>query len=72
MIARALRRVGYSVARDIIPRELAASLDYAKKMHFRTLIYLGEQATEVRIINLSDGSERMVPIQTVVADGFTL
>lgn len=72
MIARALRRGGYAVARDIIPRELAASLDYARKMHFRTLIFLGEQAAEVRIINLSDGSERMVPIQTVVADGFTL
>lgn len=71
-VARALRKAGYAVARDIIPRELAASLDYAKKMHFRTLIYLGEQATEVRIINLGDGSERMVSIQTVVADGFTL
>ena len=41
-------------------------------MHFRYLIYLGEQSAEVRIINLGDGSERMVSIQTVVADGFTL
>lgn len=71
-VARALRAAGYAVARDIIPRELAASLDYARRMHFRTLIYLGEGAAAARIIDLGDDSERTVPVRELLAAGFTL
>ena len=37
-LAAALRAQGYSVARDIIVRDRQASLDYARRMHFRYLL----------------------------------
>jgi len=35
-----LRNQGFSVARDIIERDQADSLDYAKRMHYRYLLML--------------------------------
>lgn len=71
-LARVLRQRGYSVARDIIARDLAATLAYAQKMNFRHVLINGEIEGEVRLVRLSDGFERRLPFQAVLAPDFTL
>lgn len=70
--ARSLRLRGYSAARDMICRELEKSLDYARKMHFRYLMIIGEGETDVRLVRLSDDSERLVPFRELFGEDFTL
>ena len=56
-LAALLRNQGYSVARDIIERKQAESLDYARRMHYRFLMVLNPAQEEITIINTSDGQE---------------
>lgn len=68
-IARALRSRGYSAARDIIPRGLEASLDYAALMNFRYLLVLGAPGAELELIAVADGSRQaLTPAQVLAAD----
>ncbi|MDT8422110.1 MAG: ATP phosphoribosyltransferase regulatory subunit, partial [Desulfuromonadales bacterium] len=48
-IAAALRNQGHSVARDIIERGQLASLDYARRMHYRYLLVLNTSQEELTL-----------------------
>jgi len=56
-LAAALRSQGYSVARDIIVRDRQASLDYARRMHFRYLLIMNETNDGLTLLHLADGRE---------------
>ncbi len=71
-LARVLRARGYSVARDIIPRDLDASIVYARKMNFRYMLVSGEREEEIRLLRLTDRAERRLPYQAVLAPDFIL
>lgn len=71
-LARALRDQGYACARDIIERSLQDSLDYGRKMHFRHVMVVADQAGDVRLIRLADGSEQTISLQAVLAGEFRL
>lgn len=58
-IAQALRRRGYSVARDIIRRDLANSLAYARQMNIKRVLVVGGEycsSDEVHLLRVSDGA----------------
>ncbi len=71
-IARALRKRGYSAARDMLPRGLDETIVYAEKMNYRFVMVVREKGGEVRIIRLADRSERTLPFNEVLADHFVL
>jgi ATP phosphoribosyltransferase regulatory subunit len=55
--AKRLRKKGFTVARDIIPREFSASLEYAEKMNILHMIVIGaEQCAddEVYVVRVAD------------------
>lgn len=55
--AKLLRKNGYTVARDIIRRDIAASLQYAEKMNILHMIIIGaEQCAddEVYVVRVAD------------------
>ena len=57
-IARFLREQGYSVARDIIRRDLESSLEYARKVGIRRVMVIGGDDLpddQVRVLNVGDG-----------------
>jgi ATP phosphoribosyltransferase regulatory subunit len=57
-IARFLREQGYSVARDIIRRDLDSSLEYARKVGIRRVIVIGGDDLpddHVRVLDVADG-----------------
>jgi ATP phosphoribosyltransferase regulatory subunit len=58
-LATTLRAQGYSVARDIIGRDRAASLDYARRTHFRVLLVL-EGEDRLTLIRVADGDESSI------------
>lgn len=66
-LATALRGQGYSVARDIITRDRQASLDYARRMHFRHLLIINQDAGQLNLINIADGRETILNLQEVLA-----
>ncbi|MEJ2469549.1 MAG: ATP phosphoribosyltransferase regulatory subunit [Desulfuromonadales bacterium] len=59
-LAAALRQQGYSAARDIIARGREASLDYARRMHYRYLLVVGAQPDSLQLICTADGRETSV------------
>ena len=59
-LAQQLRGQGYSVARDIIARDQQASLDYARRTHFRYLLLIHEQDEALTLIRTSDGQETRI------------
>ena len=59
-LAAALRKRGHSVARDIIGRDQAASLDYARRMHYRYLLVLDPTDEKLTLIRTADGESRLV------------
>ena len=54
-LALALRNQGYSVARDIIERDQEASLDYARRMHYRYLLVFNTSQEGLTLIHTTDG-----------------
>jgi ATP phosphoribosyltransferase regulatory subunit len=56
-LAAILRDQGYSLARDIIERDRAASLDYARRMHYRYLLVLDASLEQLTLIRIADGHE---------------
>ena len=54
-VARQLRSLGYTTARDIIRRDYAQSLDYAKKMNIRCMLVIGDDQSPYRAVRSVDG-----------------
>jgi len=71
-LAHKLRQQGYSVARDILPRDLAAAKDYARQMNFKYLAVVAGEADAVELINLVDGQPQQVPWQQLIQHGLEL
>jgi ATP phosphoribosyltransferase regulatory subunit len=71
-IAAALRNQGYSVARDIIERDQVASLDYARRMHYRYLLVLNASQEELTLIRTMDGKEISVPHSAIESGQFQI
>ena len=65
-IARALRDQGYSAARDIIPRPLDKTLEYARIMNYRYVMLVAEEGADLQLIHLGDDKEQTIPYQTVL------
>ena len=60
-IARQLRSLGYTTARDIIRRDFAQSFEYAKKMNIRCMLVIGDDQDLCRAVRSSDGGT--IPIE---------
>ncbi len=71
-VAQALRQRGYSVARDIIERQLEESLRYAHKMNYRFVMVISGPEDNVRLLRLADGMEQQIPYQSLLTEGFCL
>jgi ATP phosphoribosyltransferase regulatory subunit len=71
-IARLLRSRGYSAARDIIPRGLEQTLEYARKTNYRFVMIIGDGEEDVLLIRPADGFEKRFPYQAVFAEDFAL
>lgn len=65
-ITQTLRERGYSAARDIIPRSLAESIAYARRMSFRHVLVIENHHSDVRVIWVDDGHERIIPLQAIL------
>jgi ATP phosphoribosyltransferase regulatory subunit len=69
-LARRLRDLGASVARDIISRGLEESIAYARALRVRHVLVMGSPRTragEVLALDLKDGAERTAPVSDVLA-----
>jgi ATP phosphoribosyltransferase regulatory subunit len=71
-LARKLRQQGYSVARDILPREQDAALEYARLMNFKYMAIVAGEEDDVELICLKDDQSRQVPWQQAIKDGFKI
>jgi ATP phosphoribosyltransferase regulatory subunit len=70
-LARRLRDLGASVARDIISRGLEESIEYARAQRVRHVLVVGSprsEAGELVVLDLKQGGERKVPVADVLAD----
>ena len=65
-IARQLRSLGYTTARDIIRRNYVQSLEYAKKMNIRCMLVIGDDQETYRAVRSSDGCT--IPIEKSMFD----
>ena len=65
-LATALRSQGYSVARDIITRDRQASLAYARRMQFRNLLIIHQDAARLTLISTADGGETELDMSSVL------
>jgi ATP phosphoribosyltransferase regulatory subunit len=70
-LARRLRDLGASVARDIISRGLDESMAYARAQRVRHVLVVGSPRTaagEVLAVDLKQGGERLLTVADVLAD----
>jgi ATP phosphoribosyltransferase regulatory subunit len=70
-LARRLRDLGASVARDIVSRGLDESLAYARAQRVRRVLVVGSPRTragELLDLDLADGSERRLSVSDVLGD----
>jgi ATP phosphoribosyltransferase regulatory subunit len=70
-LARRLRDLGASVARDIISRGLDESVAYARAQRVRHVLVVGSPRTgaaELLALELASGSERALAVAEVLAD----
>jgi ATP phosphoribosyltransferase regulatory subunit len=71
-LARRLRDLGASVARDIISRGLEESVEYARAQRVRHVLVVGSprtEAGELLVLELKQGAaERKVPVAEVLSD----
>ncbi|PLX98854.1 MAG: ATP phosphoribosyltransferase regulatory subunit [Desulfuromonas sp.] len=65
-----LRQRGYAVARDMIVRPREETLDYARKMHYRHVIWL--EGGSVEVLGLADEQSRTLPFDELFNEKFTL
>lgn len=66
-VARALRARGYAVARDIIRRDYAGSLAYARHHGIVWVLLLGERSGVARLERVDDGSVRELPVASLLS-----
>jgi len=66
-----LRSRGLAVARDMVVRPREETLDYARKMHYRHVMWLGDDG-QVEILDLTAGRDRTLPFEEVFSETFTL
>lgn len=71
-IARSLRRQGYSAARDMLPRNLEASLAYARTMNFTYLLQITTEDQPLRLIRVADGRQRNLALTDILDHRFNL
>ncbi|NOY12660.1 MAG: ATP phosphoribosyltransferase regulatory subunit [Deltaproteobacteria bacterium] len=71
-LARKLRRQGYSVARDILPRSREAALDYARQMNFKYFARVAGEQENVELTCLADGKTTRIPWQQAYQNGLEL
>ncbi len=71
-LAATLREQGYSVARDIIERDQAASLDYARRMHYRCLLVVDSNTEELTLIRTADGEKTCVKRAAIESGEFRI
>jgi len=71
-IAKTLRGRGISAARDIIPRALEATLDYARLMNYRYVLVLGPPDGDLELIRLADDHRQRLTAAQVLAADFSL
>jgi len=71
-LAAALRNQGYTVARDIIERDQAASLDYARRMHYRYLLVLDATDEKLTLIRTADGETSSLAPATLESGQFKI
>src|SRR5881296_290216 len=70
-LARRLRDLGASVARDIISRALEESVAYARARHVRHVLIVGSPLTgshQLLAMDLADGSERVLAVAELLAE----
>ncbi len=68
-LARRMRELGWKVARDIIKRDLAGSLEYARKMDIQFLIVMDEELkkdNQVKVIDTTSGKEYLRPAEELL------
>ena len=68
-LARRLRDLGASVARDIVSRGLEESLAYARAQRVRTVIVIGSSRTgagELLVLDVASGDERPLSVSEVL------
>ncbi len=71
-LAATLREQGYSVARDIIERDQTASLDYARRMHYRCLLVVDSNTEELTLIRTADGEKTCVKRAAIESGEFRI
>ena len=65
-VARTLRSHGYTTARDIILRDYAQSLEYARRMNIRCMLVIGDDQESYLAVRSIDGCT--IPIKNALFD----
>ena len=60
------------MARDIIGRDQAASLDYARRTHYRYLLVIDSAAEEMILIRTADGENTCVTRAAIESGQFRI
>ena len=68
-LACQLRKQGYSVARDILPRSREAALEYAKYMTYKYMAVVSGEGEPVELNNLATGEQQQIPWQQIYQHG---
>ncbi len=71
-LAAKLRQQGYSVARDILPRDQEAALEYARQLNYRFLAVVSGADQPVELSCLADGTTQQLPWQSLIENGLQL
>ncbi len=71
-IARAVRKQGYSAARDMVCRGTEETIEYAGKMNFRYIMNVGSDSREVTLHSLADNTDRAIAVEAVLSGEFEL
>lgn len=68
-IARQLRSLGYTTARDIIRRDYAQSLEYAKKMNISCMLVISDDQEQFRAVRSLDGCKIVIESSMITQPG---
>jgi ATP phosphoribosyltransferase regulatory subunit len=61
-VAHLLRSQGYTAARDIIRREYASSLEYARRMNIRCMLVIGDDSGNGGFLAVRIRDGRTIPV----------
>lgn len=68
-VARQLRSLGYTTARDIIRRDYAQSLEYAKRMNIRCMLVISDDQKCFQAVRCLDGCITSIESSTITESG---